>query len=143
MKPEEKVSATTRKKNTFENIDPERVSSKLEMNKLNKSMMNAMGLDCIREGKCAVILLAGGQDAKLEYEHPKGMYNIGLPSGKSIFQLLVEKFFKAQLLAHEVEADTIETPAGRFVKIPEEIQRCKMLILTNRNNHTEIVEFFE
>ena len=98
-------------------------------------MMSAMGLGCIREGKAAVIMLAGGLGSRLGFERPEGMYKIGLPSGKTIFQLQVERFFKAQLLAHELEADTVETPAGRFIKIPEDAQKCKMLIVTTRENH--------
>lgn len=50
---------------------------------------------------------------------------------KSIFQILVERFLKAQMLAHGSE------------NITDAVQTCKILIMTSAINHQETVKFFE
>ena len=44
-----------------------------------------------RAGRVAALIVAGGQGSRLGFDQPKGMYPIGPVSGKSLFQLHVEK----------------------------------------------------
>jgi len=58
-----------------------------------------LGLEAIAKGEVAALVLAGGAGTRLGFPSPKGLFSIGLPSGKSLFQLFAERLKKASVLA--------------------------------------------
>ena len=73
--------------------------------------------------------MAGGSGTRLKFDHPKGLYKPGVPSEKSIFQLLAERFRGAERFARSLARGGA--------------RRCKWLIMTSEENHNETVEYFQ
>jgi UDP-N-acetylglucosamine/UDP-N-acetylgalactosamine diphosphorylase len=51
----------------------------------------ARGRQALAAGQVGVILVAGGQGTRLGFDHPKGMFSIGPVSGRTLFQIHIEK----------------------------------------------------
>ncbi|HEX3047355.1 MAG TPA: UDPGP type 1 family protein [Bacillota bacterium] len=80
------------------------------------------GLAAIRDGKVAAFLVAGGQGTRLGFAGPKGAFDLGLPSHKSLFQLQAERL------------TNLSRRGGRYIP---------WYIMTSPENHQETLAFFE
>ena len=85
-----------------------------------------VGLEAIRKGEVAALVLAGGQGTRLGFDGPKGMYDIGLPSGRTLFCMVAERIQKLCQLADSAGTATIP-----------------FYIMTSPLNHDETVTYFE
>lgn len=80
----------------------------------------AIGLEAIRKGEVAAVLLAGGMGTRLGSDDPKGMYDIGITKHVYIFQRLIENLM-----------DVVEM-AGAYVPL---------YVMTSDKNHEKTVNF--
>ena len=79
------------------------------------------GEKAIRSGKLAAVTMAGGQGTRLGHQGPKGTFDIGLDSHKSLFELL---------------SDSLKEQGKKYnVVIP-------WFIMTSKENNDATVEFF-
>ncbi|KAJ9534355.1 hypothetical protein QJQ45_016058, partial [Haematococcus lacustris] len=103
------------------------------------------GMQLLAQGKVAVLLLAGGQGTRLGSSLPKGCYDIGLPSHKSLFQLQAERLLRLQQLVAEQQLQQPQQPrqdqqaAGR----PVAPRSIPWLIMTSPFTHQDTLKHFE
>jgi len=93
----------------LEPLPQDATSSVLDSSQENLNKWYESGLELIAENKVAVVLMAGGQGTRLGSSAPKGCFDIGLPSKKSLFQLQGERIKKAELLAAKKHGKTSVT----------------------------------
>ena len=114
-------NANKKEKNENDEITPIDYLDKYKLNDEYKYYEN-IGKKAIKEKKLAAVTMAGGQGTRLGHDGPKGTYDIGLSSHKSLFELL---------------SDTLKEEGKKYgVTIP-------WFIMTSKENNKDTVEFFE
>lgn len=87
-----------------------------------KDEFTEAGLEIIRAGKAAAVLLAGGQGTRLGFDKPKGMFNIGVNRELYIFECLINNLM-----------DVVKA-AGVWVPL---------YIMTSEKNFADTTNFFK
>ena len=114
-------STKEQKTNGHDKITPIDYLDKFKLNDQYK-YYEGIGKKAIKEGNLAAVTMAGGQGTRLGHSGPKGTYDIGLDSHKSLFELLSEN------LKEEGKKYDVMIP---------------WFIMTSRENNKDTVEFFE
>ena len=78
---------------------PTNVVSQARASPAQRAAWRAEGLAAIAGGRAAALILAGGQGTRLGFDRPKGEYNLGLPSGRSLFELQAARLQRLRVLA--------------------------------------------
>jgi UDP-N-acetylglucosamine/UDP-N-acetylgalactosamine diphosphorylase len=89
------------KQPSIEPLPPSASASLLDSDAQQIEQWYTAGLGLVAGNKVAVVLMAGGQGTRLGSSDPKGCYDIGLPSKKSLFQVQAERIYKIQELAQK------------------------------------------
>ena len=73
-------------------IPPPAIS--IEQIEQNKAQYTTAGLQAIKNGEVAAVLLAGGMGTRLGFDLPKGCFNVGLTHPLYIFECLINNLLK-------------------------------------------------
>lgn len=88
-----------------------------------KEEFRKIGVETIKAGKVAAVLLAGGMGTRLGSDNPKGMYDIGLTKPVYIFQRIIENL-----------QDTVDQADGAYIHL---------FIMTSEKNNDATVSFLK
>ena len=103
-------------------ITPIEYIEKDKMNTEKRIEYEKTGEDIIKKGGLAVITMAGGQGTRLGFNGPKGACTIGLKSGKTIFEILI---------------DVLKTAEKKYGS------KVHWYLMTSKENNNDTIKFFE
>ncbi|KZT73338.1 UDP-N-acetylglucosamine diphosphorylase [Daedalea quercina L-15889] len=106
----EKEAAENTGKEVIEPL-PEDAADSVIGDPVKEKEWRSVGLEAIAHGQVGVLLMAGGQGTRLGSSAPKGCYDIGLPSHKTLFQYQAERIARLQTVAAQENGK----PAGSVV----------------------------
>lgn len=119
-----KLYEETKKQVSFANdkIEPIDYIDKSSLTEEELNKYNTLGENAIKQGKYAVVTMAGGQGTRLGHNGPKGTFKLSLEKEKSIFEILI---------------DSLKQCNEKYgVIIP-------WYIMTSRENNEQTINFFE
>jgi UDP-N-acetylglucosamine/UDP-N-acetylgalactosamine diphosphorylase len=64
----------------------------------------AKGLEAIVKSSVATVIMSGGQGTRLNYDGPKGMFDMGLPSKRSIFKIHMDNIRAVRDMARKQQS---------------------------------------
>ena len=84
------------------NLAPMPCADATSMSHEEKDRLCRKGMSVLLKGKMAALTMAGGQGSRLGHEGPKGTYDIGLPSHKSLFEIQCDGLKKVSMEAGRI-----------------------------------------
>lgn len=100
-------------------------------NPVDEARWREIGLQAIAGNQVAVLLMAGGQGSRLGSSSPKGMYDIKLPSHRSLFEYQAARIKRLQTIAAEATGKPVDA-----VRIP-------WYVMTSGPTRPETTAYFE
>ena len=99
----------------------------------NLDEFNNIGLEAISRGEIGACIMSGGQGTRLGFDHPKGMFDLGLDSKVTLFEFFIRRLLRLN-----------EVTKKKFPDSKWEVNNMlKLYIMTSEMNHEEIVSFFK
>lgn len=77
----------------------ENVCSAKDLEKMAPEL-NQEGLEAISRGELGVCIMSGGQGTRLGFDHPKGMFDLGLHSHLTLFAYFAHRLIRLTRLAY-------------------------------------------
>ena len=108
----------------FEFSPVENVCSATQLAKVADELNN-IGLDSISRGEVGVCIMSGGQGTRLGFDHPKGMFDLGLHSKLTLFGYFAHRLIRLMHLAKEKFPQSVLSSTNMI----------KWYIMTSEMNH--------
>jgi UDP-N-acetylglucosamine/UDP-N-acetylgalactosamine diphosphorylase len=89
----QKKLQSAKEKASFPDIEP---ASVLELSEKQRPQMRNVGEALLKEGKVGIILVAGGQGTRLGFDGPKGCFEIGPVTRRSLYEIHARKVLNLQ-----------------------------------------------
>lgn len=113
----------------------EAVTDSSQVDPAQRKLWFENGLRAIADSSVCAVLMAGGQGTRLGSSAPKGCYDIGLPSHKSLFELQANRISRLiTLAAQHTNKDLSST--NQSINLP-------WFIMTSIATHKATVEYFK